>query len=185
MCIGFGQAHRRRSSSASDSSPHWRASSDGRDGATRSRSTSRRCRRSSGDHERTPRRSGRPCSAATSAILYAVGVAGDLRRRRGRRRAGERSASASAGRGAFAIRPLVVVRDLHDAPPVEAAGVFPQSLWRHSHIRLTREQFEIARALIEAAAGDTAARPSTSEGGAPASRELRPARRRPRDEQQE
>ena len=53
----------------------------------------------------------------------------------------------------FAIRPLVVVRDLHDAPPVEAAGVFPQSLWRHSHIRLTRAQFESARALIESAAG--------------------------------
>ena len=52
----------------------------------------------------------------------------------------------------FAIRPLVVVRDLHDAPPVEAAGVFPQSLWRHSHIRLTREQFDSARALVEAAA---------------------------------
>ena len=53
----------------------------------------------------------------------------------------------------FAIRPITVVRDLHDAPPVEAAGIFPQSLWRHSHIRLTREQFESARALIEAAAG--------------------------------
>ncbi len=53
----------------------------------------------------------------------------------------------------FAIRPLVVVRDLHDAPPVEAAGVFPQSLWRHSHVRLTRAQFESARALIESAAG--------------------------------
>ena len=52
----------------------------------------------------------------------------------------------------FSIRPIVAVRDLHDAPPVEAAGVFPQSLWRHSHIRLTREQFETARALIEAAA---------------------------------
>jgi hypothetical protein len=52
----------------------------------------------------------------------------------------------------FAIRPLAVVGDLHDAPPVEAAGIFPQSLWRHSHIRLTREQFEAARALIEAAA---------------------------------
>jgi len=52
----------------------------------------------------------------------------------------------------FAIRPLVAVRDLHDAPPLEAAGVFPQSVWRHSHIRLTREQFESARALIEAAA---------------------------------
>ena len=53
----------------------------------------------------------------------------------------------------FAIRPLVVVRDLHDAPPVEVAGIFPQSLWRHSHIRLTRAQFESARALIESAAG--------------------------------
>jgi hypothetical protein len=52
----------------------------------------------------------------------------------------------------FAIRPLVAVRDLHEAPPVEAAGIFPPSLSRHSHIRLTPEQFESARALIEAAA---------------------------------
>jgi hypothetical protein len=52
----------------------------------------------------------------------------------------------------FAILPLVAVRDLHDAPPVEAAGIFPQSLWRHSHIRLTDEQFEAARELIEEAA---------------------------------
>jgi hypothetical protein len=51
----------------------------------------------------------------------------------------------------FPIRPLAVVGDLHDAPPVEAAGVFPQSLWRHSHIRLTEKQFETARALIESA----------------------------------
>jgi hypothetical protein len=51
----------------------------------------------------------------------------------------------------FPIRPLAAVGDLHDAPPVEAAGVFPQSLWRHSHIRLTEQQFETARALIEAA----------------------------------
>ena len=51
----------------------------------------------------------------------------------------------------FAIRPLAVVSDLHDAPPVEAAGVFPQSIWRHSHIRLTDEQFEAARELVEAA----------------------------------
>jgi len=50
----------------------------------------------------------------------------------------------------FAIRPLVVLRDLHDAPPVEAAGIFPQSLWRHSHIRLSEEQFDRARELIEA-----------------------------------
>jgi hypothetical protein len=52
----------------------------------------------------------------------------------------------------FPIRPLLAVRDLHDAPPVEAAGIFPQSLWRHSHIRLTDEQFAAARELIEAAA---------------------------------
>jgi hypothetical protein len=50
----------------------------------------------------------------------------------------------------FAIRPLRVVADLHDAPPVEAAGIFPQSLWRHSHIRLTEEQFRRASELIEA-----------------------------------
>ena len=52
----------------------------------------------------------------------------------------------------YPIRPLAVVADLNDAPPVEAAGIFPQSLWRHSHIRLTEEQFESARKLIEAAA---------------------------------
>jgi hypothetical protein len=51
----------------------------------------------------------------------------------------------------FPIRPLAVVDDLHKAPAVEEAGVFPQSLWRHSHIRLNEEQFETARALIEAA----------------------------------
>jgi hypothetical protein len=51
----------------------------------------------------------------------------------------------------FRIRPLALVRDLHDAPAVEAAGVFPQSLWRHSHIRLTQQQFDQARELIEAA----------------------------------
>jgi len=50
----------------------------------------------------------------------------------------------------FPIRPLVVVRDLHDAPPVEATGTFPQSIWRHSHIRLSDEQFDRARELIEA-----------------------------------
>jgi hypothetical protein len=52
----------------------------------------------------------------------------------------------------FPIRPLVVVGDLHHAPPVEAAGVFPQSIWRHSHIRLSEEQFAEACRLIEEAA---------------------------------
>jgi hypothetical protein len=51
----------------------------------------------------------------------------------------------------FPIRPLVVVRDLERAPAVEEAGIFPQSLWRHSYIRLSDEQFEAARALVERA----------------------------------
>src|SRR5262249_2860872 len=48
----------------------------------------------------------------------------------------------------YPIRPEVVVQDLHDAPPVESAGIFPQSIWRHSHIRLTPEQFQTAAGLI-------------------------------------
>ena len=53
----------------------------------------------------------------------------------------------------FAIRPLVAVADLDDAPPVETSGVFPRSLGRHSYIRLSDEQFELARAAIAEAAG--------------------------------
>ena len=52
----------------------------------------------------------------------------------------------------FPIRPLVVVSDLERAPAVEEAGIFPQSLWRHSYIRLAEEQFEAARAAVERAA---------------------------------
>lgn len=52
----------------------------------------------------------------------------------------------------FAIEPLVFLDDLREAPPVEAAGVFPRSLGRHSYVRLTEEQFEAARLAIEAAA---------------------------------
>jgi hypothetical protein len=51
----------------------------------------------------------------------------------------------------FPIRPLVVVSDLEQAPAVEAAAIFPQSLWRHSYIRLTDDQFETARSLVERA----------------------------------
>jgi hypothetical protein len=51
----------------------------------------------------------------------------------------------------FPIRPLVVVEDLDRAPAVEEAGIFPQSLWRHSYIRLASEQFDSARALVERA----------------------------------
>jgi len=63
----------------------------------------------------------------------------------------------------FSIRALVAVGDLHDAPAAEEAGIWPQSLWRHSHIRLSEEQFGAARELVEAAAGrgrSTAGRPT-------------------------
>jgi hypothetical protein len=50
----------------------------------------------------------------------------------------------------FPIRPLVLVPDLERAPAVEEAGIFPSSIWRHSYIRLSDEQFDRARALIEA-----------------------------------
>ena len=48
----------------------------------------------------------------------------------------------------FALRPLLTVPRLSDAPPVEAAGVAPRSLGRHSYIRLTTEQFEAAREAL-------------------------------------
>ena len=54
----------------------------------------------------------------------------------------------------FPIRPLAAVHDLHDAPAAEEAGIFPQSLWRHSHIRLTPEQFAVGRALVERVGSD-------------------------------
>ena len=47
-------------------------------------------------------------------------------------------------RWSFAIRPLMFVADLREAPPVEAAGVFPRSLGRHSYVRLTEEQLDAA-----------------------------------------
>jgi hypothetical protein len=81
-------------------------------------------------------------AAVWQAVFAVVEVVGDPEHDPGRER----------WSWTFAIEPAVVIRDLHDAPPVEAAGVFPQSLWRHSHIRLTREQFDSARALIETAA---------------------------------
>ena len=52
----------------------------------------------------------------------------------------------------FAIRPTLALADLREAPPVEAAGAFPRSLGRHSYIRLSDEQFELARAALAEAA---------------------------------
>ena len=58
----------------------------------------------------------------------------------------------------FAIRPLAVVTDLHRAPAVEEIDVFPQSLWRHSHIRISDDQFASAEAAITQAAARIARR---------------------------
>jgi hypothetical protein len=52
-------------------------------------------------------------------------------------------------RWSFAIRPLVALDDLDRSIPCEEVGIFPTSLWRHSYIRLTEEQFAAARAAIE------------------------------------
>jgi hypothetical protein len=78
-------------------------------------------------------------AAVWQAVFAVVEVVGDP----------EEDPARERWRWRFAIRPLVAVADLHDAPAVEEAGVFPQSLWRHSHIRLTPEQFAAARTAIE------------------------------------
>jgi EVE domain len=56
-------------------------------------------------------------------------------------------------RWSFRIRPLVALDDLERAIPSEEVGVFPSSLWRHSYIRLTPEQFDTARVAIDERAG--------------------------------
>jgi len=64
----------------------------------------------------------------------------------------ERDSSRTRWAWRFPLRSRVVIEDLDRAPAVEEAGVFPSSLWRHSYIRLTPEQFERAAELINAAA---------------------------------
>ena len=81
-------------------------------------------------------------AAVWQAVFAVVEVVGDP----------EEDPARDRWRWHFALRPLVAVADLSDAPAVEEAGVFPQSLWRHSHIRLSEEQFTKARELIEAVA---------------------------------
>ena len=54
----------------------------------------------------------------------------------------------------FALRPTLALADLRDAPPVEAAGVFPRSLGRHSYVRLSDEQYALARDALAAALAD-------------------------------
>jgi hypothetical protein len=50
------------------------------------------------------------------------------------------------------LRPLVWIDDLDLAPPLQAAGLMPLSVARHSYIRLTPDRFAAARELIESAA---------------------------------
>src|SRR4051794_34952087 len=64
----------------------------------------------------------------------------------------ENDPSRDRWRWRFALRPLLAVESLDEAPPVEAAGVFPRSLGRHSYIRLTPAQFEAAHEAIAFAA---------------------------------
>jgi hypothetical protein len=42
----------------------------------------------------------------------------------------------------------LAVDDLRAAPPVEAAAIFPSSLARHSHVRLTPDGFAAGRDAI-------------------------------------
>jgi hypothetical protein len=58
----------------------------------------------------------------------------------------------------FALRPLVLVRDLREGVPVAAAGVLPRSLGRHSYVRLTPQGFEDGRAAIAEAAAQSDSR---------------------------
>ena len=51
-------------------------------------------------------------------------------------------------RWSFGIRPLLALDDLDRSIPAEEVGIFPSSIWRHSYIRLTQEQFTAARAAI-------------------------------------
>jgi hypothetical protein len=89
------------------------------------------------------------CYASVWQTIFAVAeVTGDPENIPGRDR----------WRWRFPIRCVLAVRDLEDAPPVEAAAVFPRSLGRHSYIRLTPEQFEAGREAIAAAAQQTARR---------------------------
>ena len=82
------------------------------------------------------------CYASVWQTIFAVvEVTGDPENEPGRER----------WRWRFPIRCLLALGDLEDAPPVEAAGVFPRSLGRHSYIRLTPEQFDAGRDAIAAA----------------------------------
>ncbi len=75
------------------------------------------------------------------AIFAVVEIVGEPENEPGRERWGWR----------MPIRARLLLGDLREAPPVEAAGIFPRSLGRHSYVRLSPEQFEAAQAALEAA----------------------------------
>ena len=60
----------------------------------------------------------------------------------------EEDAELDRWRWSFRIRPLVALDDLDRSVPAEEVGIFPSSLWRHSYIRLSAEQFEAARDAV-------------------------------------
>ncbi len=64
----------------------------------------------------------------------------------------EEDAERDRWRWSFGIRPLLALDDLDRSIPAEEVGIFPSSIWRHSYIRLSEEQFTAARAAIVRAA---------------------------------
>lgn len=75
------------------------------------------------------------CYASRWQVVFAlVEVSGDP----------ENDPERTRWRWSFPIRPRLLIGDLREAPPVEAAGVFPRSLGRHSYVRLTEEQLGLA-----------------------------------------
>jgi hypothetical protein len=80
------------------------------------------------------------CYAAVWQVLFAVVVV-----------AGHPDHDSTRSRWSWRIplRPLAWIEDLDLAPPAQAAGVFPSSLGRHSYVRLTPEQFEAGRELVQ------------------------------------
>ena len=88
------------------------------------------------------------CYASRWQVVFAVvEVVGDPENEPGRDR----------WRWRFPLQPLLALDDLREAPPVEAAGVMPSSLGRHSYVRLTPEQFEAAVAAISDTRNNTGA----------------------------
>jgi hypothetical protein len=80
------------------------------------------------------------CYAAVWRVLFAIVEVADHP---------EQDPTRSRWAWRVTLRPLLWIEDLDLAPPVQAAGVLPMSLGRHSYIRLTAEQFSTARELLE------------------------------------